>query len=293
MRNGSGGSGVPEGVRNLARWTVRIGSVLLLASLALVILSPALAEKLLFFPGFGEPGPAPTLADVAGEDVIFPTSDDVLLHAWWFDAGEGTPTVILFHGNAGHVGGRVPLARGMLERGVSVLMPDYRGYGRSEGSPSEKGIYRDGRAAVEFLKERRGSSSSAPAVWGRSLGATVALKLAADDDPDVDRVVVESGFTTLREIAGVAYPFVPSFLLHRLEGRYDNLERIRRVGDPVLVIHGTDDDLIPPEMGRELYEAAPEPKSWYAVEGGGHNDLNVVGGADYFDRIAEFVAGGG
>lgn len=265
-----------------------VGLALLLAALAVlfVIVSPALAEHLVFYPDPTDPGAAPVLAGTTGRDVTLDTEDGVELHGWWYDLGRDAPGLALFHGNAGNIAGRTPFAEGLLRRGISVLLLDYRGYGRSRGRPSEGGIYRDGKAALAFLRERVGRSGRT-ALMGRSLGGAVAIRVASEHD--VGALVVESSFTSLDEMAEAVYPFLPSFLFSRLRSRFDNVSRIATVRAPVLVVHGEDDQLVPPEMGRRLYAAAPEPKAWYAVPGAGHNDTFAVGGSAYFDRVADFV----
>lgn len=270
----------------MARRVLVFGSLLVLLGAAFVIVSPALAEHLVFFPARSDPGPAPTLVSVRGRDVTLQAPDGVRLHAWWWDRGSEAPAVGVFHGNAGNIGGRVGLAEGLVRRGFSVLLLDYRGYGRSEGRPSEEGIYLDGQAAWDFLLDRVGTPDRV-ALMGRSLGGAVAIRTATERR--VGALVVEAAFTSLDEMAGAAYPFLPSFLFTRLRNRFDNLARIPEVGAPVLVIHGENDDLVPPRMGRALFGAAPEPREWYPVEGAGHNDTFAVAGPAYFDRVADFL----
>jgi uncharacterized protein len=252
-----------------------------------VLISPTVADHFVFFPSSQDPGAAPILAGVEGEDVMISTSDGVRIHGWWHEVHGSAPVVLFFHGNAGTIGGRIPLAEAYLARGVSVLMVDYRGYGRSEGRPSEIGVYRDGEAALAWLLER-GISGSRVVVHGRSLGGTVASHVVAGRD-DLAGVILESTFTSLNEIAAAAYPFLPSFLFRRLRGRYDNRARVRELRVPILVVHGSRDRLVPTEMGRELYDAAPEPRQWFEIRGADHNNAFAVGGAPYFDRLTAFA----
>lgn len=251
-----------------------------------MIITPRLAEYFLFVPSRVDPGPAPVVASVRGEDVSLEAVDGVRLHAWWFEAGEAAPAVLLFHGNAGTIADRTPLARAYLENGISILLLSYRGYGRSGGSPSLEGVAHDGAAALDWLVGRLGDPGRI-VLHGRSLGGAVAVRVGSDRQ--VAGVILESTFTTLEEIARAVYPFLPSFLFRRLEGHADALEAVRRVRAPVLVVHGTADRLIPVRMGRALVEAAGNGALWYEVAGAGHNDMWIVGGADYFDRLARFV----
>jgi hypothetical protein len=194
--------------------------------------------------------------------------------------------VLLLHGNAGHIGHRIPLAEGLVERGISVLLLDYRGYGRSEGRPSEAGVRSDAEAGLRFAVERAGGSGRV-VVFGRSLGGALAAGLAAEEP--VAGAILEAAFTSLEGIAAAVYPFLPRILFRRLRGRYDALGALGRVHAPVLVVHGTHDRIVPPAMGRALVEAAAGRGEWYPVEGADHNDPFAVAGAAYFDRLAAFV----
>jgi uncharacterized protein len=256
----------------------------------LLILSPKLAEALLYQPSRGDPGPPPVLLGIPGEAVTLTTEDGVPLSAWWYEAGMrdgGAPPMILFlHGNAGDISHRTPIAEGLLGENLSVLLLEYRGYGSSGGKPSEDGFHLDARAGRDFLLGRGGGHGRI-VVMGRSMGGAVAAGLAAREP--VGGLVLESAFTSLEAMAGILYPFLPSILFRRLQGRFDTLELVRDVGVPVLVIHGHGDDLVPLAMGMELLEAAREPKEWMGVPGAGHNDVFWVAGHSYFRRIAFFA----
>jgi uncharacterized protein len=218
--------------------------------------------------------------------VLLTTQDEVELHGWWWDAGEETPTVLFFHGNAGNIAGRLGTAEMMVRRGISTFHLDYRGYGRSRGEPSEAGVRRDAEAALAWLAGVRGGEERI-VVHGRSLGGAVAAGLALNRN--VAGVVLESTFTSLEEMGAEVYPFLPAFLFRRLRGRFDALGAVSRLRTPVLVVHGTADDLIPFRMGEALHERASEPKTFYPVAGAGHNDLPMVGGEAYAEQVAAFV----
>ena len=249
-------------------------------------ISPTFAERLLFHPEhLGSTSP-PVVAGTRARDIWLTAEDGTRIHSWLFEVPGEAPIVILFHGNAGHIGHRTPLAAGLVSRQLSVLLVDYRGYGRSEGRPSEKGLYLDGEATYGFVVDRLGGARKV-VLFGRSLGAAVATHVASRRE--VGCLVLEAPFTSLGEIAAAVYPFLPSFLFRRLRGRLDTLTEISRVSSPVLVIHGTRDRIVPFRMGEAIYRAAPEPRTWFPVEGAGHNDVYYVGGDDYFDRIACFI----
>ncbi|NNM04982.1 MAG: alpha/beta hydrolase, partial [Gemmatimonadetes bacterium] len=162
----------------------------------------------------------------------------------------------------------------------------YRGYGGSGGKPSEEGFQLDAQAGWRFLMEQVGNHNRI-VLFGRSMGGGVAARLAATHRPGA--LVLESAFTSLAEIGKSVYPFLPRFLLLRLETAFATRQWVQDTDAPLLVIHGTEDQLVPLAMGREIFEAGGGPKEWYGVRGAGHNDVFWVGGGEYFGRIAEFV----
>lgn len=282
----------------MRRWAVQLlgalAVVVLLLGVGALVISPRLAEHFVFFPSRMGGGPPPAVAGVAGEDVWLTAGDGVRIHGWWYRGVDARAPVLLFlHGNAGHIGDRVPIAEGLVARGLSVFLVDYRGYGRSEGRPTEEGVHRDALAAHAWAAgAARGGDRVV--VLGESLGGPVAARLAAERP--VGGLILQSTFTALDEMAAAAYPFLPRFLFRRLRGHFDTRAALARVRAPVLVIHGTRDGLVPPHMGRELFENAPEPKTWLPIEGADHSDVYVIGGARYFDAVAVFArsaVGGG
>lgn len=222
------------------------------------------------------------------EDVFFTTSDGVRLHGW-FIPSDGDTTVVWLHGNAGNISHRVDnllMMNHML--GVNVFIIDYRGYGRSGGAPSEKGLYRDAEAALAYLSSRPQTGDDRLIFFGRSLGAAVAVELATRAAPHA--LILESPFTSVREMAKLSYPFMPApFLTLPIRSRFDSLSKITNVHAPVMVLHGDMDDIVPFEIARRLYDAANEPKRFYTIEGAGHNDTYAVGGAAYFDALKAFI----
>lgn len=280
------------------------GAALLLIFLLLfggiMVLSPALAEILLFQPSRGDPGPPPTLAGVRGENLRLRTSDGVGIQGWWFpffrpgfqdgqsaaNPLDPSPAVLLLHGNAGDISHRAPLAEGLLREGISVLLLEYRGYGASEGKPSEEGFILDAMAGMDFLEEKV-ENAGRVVVFGRSMGGAVAAGLSSLRPSGA--LILEASFTSLEAMGRALYPFLPGFLFRRLRGRFDTLEKVKKVEVPVLVIHGTRDEIVPLSMGETLYAAASEPRAWYAVQGAGHNDVFWVGGEEYFRELAQFI----
>jgi fermentation-respiration switch protein FrsA (DUF1100 family) len=226
------------------------------------------------------------------EDVWFQAADGVRLHGWYCtprDAEAGAQpqrrmTLLWFHGNAGNVTSRYGMVQGLVGLPAEVFIIDYRGYGRSEGSPSEQGLYLDARAAWDYLTGARGVPPANIVVFGDSLGGAVAIDLAMRVAPA--GLVVQSSFTSIRDMAAEVMPFVPGFILRT---KMDSLSKIVKVRAPKLFIHSPADELVPYRFGRALYDAAPEPKKFYEVKGASHNETDLVGGHAYFDAIGEFV----
>jgi fermentation-respiration switch protein FrsA (DUF1100 family) len=226
------------------------------------------------------------------EDVWFQAADGVRLHGWYCtprdaDAGaqpHGRMTLLWFHGNAGNITSRYGMVRGLAGLPAEVFIIDYRGYGRSAGRPSEQGLYLDARAAWDYLTGARGIPPANIVVFGDSLGGAVAIDLATRVAPA--GLIVQSSFTSIRDMAAEVMPFVPGFILRT---KMDSLSKIKGVRAPKLFIHSPADELVPYRFGRALYDAAPEPKKFYEVKGASHNETDLVGGRAYFDAIGEFV----
>ncbi|MEW6742271.1 MAG: alpha/beta hydrolase [Planctomycetota bacterium] len=223
-------------------------------------------RKLVYFPG-PPPEVEPTQAGLPYQDLTLVTRDGEHLHAWLIESKPARGVVLFSHGNAGNIAYRLEGARVFVEAGVSVLLYDYRGYGRSTGSPGEEGTYLDAEAAYEHLVSVRGFAPDRVIAYGESLGAAVAVELALRRR--VAGVIAESPFTSLPDLAAAIYPWLPARLLCRL--RYDSASKVERLGVPILVIHSRDDEIVPFELGRRLYQAAAEPKRFLETRGG-HND---------------------
>ena len=225
------------------------------------------------------------------EDVTFTASDGVALHGWFVPGGAQAATIwVWFHGNAGNISNRVDnLAEVHQRLGVSVFIFDYRGYGRSEGTASEEGTYLDAEAAVAYLRSRDDVDDvddGRLVLFGRSLGCAVAAETALRTE--VSALVLESGFTSIQAMAQRHYSYLPG-IGRVVQTRYDCLAKVRDVRVPVMVLHGDRDDIVPHEMGRELFEAATEPKRFYTIEGAGHNDTYLAGGPAYYDALESFL----
>ena len=226
------------------------------------------------------------------EEVWFRTSDGLRLYGWHFRTEEqpSRATVVYFHGNGGNVSYCGWVGEGLAGRGFDVLLFDYRGYGRSEGEPDdERGLYRDADAAYDFVTKERGVPARAVVLYGQSLGTAAAADVAARRE--CGALVLESGLSSVADMAGVIMPWLPRFVRGLSKNKLDTVSKLPAVGCPVLVAHGDRDEIIPVEQGRRLFGAALEPKRLLIVEGAGHNDLSFVGGEKYIDSLAEFIRG--
>jgi fermentation-respiration switch protein FrsA (DUF1100 family) len=245
----------------------------------------SLLNALVFFPSRSVTW-TPADADLPFEDVEIATQDGERLHAWWIRArGGATGHVLLCHGNAGNVGDRVPHAALLAAAGFDVLLFDSRGYGRSSGRPSEEGTYRDARAARAALLARPGVDAARVLYLGESLGGAVALALALEVPPA--GLVLQSTFTSIRDMARRHYPFIPASLV---PDAYPSLRRIGGLRAPLLLIHGERDSIVPAMHADELLAAAPEPKELHVVAGAGHNDLLTLAGEEWARTIAAWTA---
>lgn len=222
------------------------------------------------------------------EEIYFDTRDGKTLHGWFFPI-EGASSVLLFcHGNAGNISHRLDNVRLLLDQGLQVLIFDYRGYGKSTGTPSEKGLYADGLAAHDYLVKDRHVPPERIVLFGRSLGAAVAIEVALQKK--VGAVITESAFTSTKDMAkGMGLFGLISYLL---PAHYNNLEKISHVDVPKLMVHGERDEIVPFFMGERLFDKAKTPKYFYPLKEAGHNDTYVVGGDEYFRTLATFAGNG-
>jgi len=268
-----------------------INGFILLAGLCLAVILFVLLYTRIenFFVFYPQKTLESTPADwsLSHETVTFDTLDRKKLHGWFFPGQGSGPVLLFFHGNAGNMSHRLDNVKRLLDHGLRVLIFDYRGYGRSEGKPSERGIYLDGAAAFDFLVNVKGISPHDIVLFGRSLGAAVAIEVALRRKARA--LIVESAFTSTREMARSLFLFAPISPL--LPAHYHNVGKISRVRVPLMFIHGTDDDIVPYRMGRKLHETATAPKRFLSLEGAGHNDTYVVGGEMYFQALRDFIFG--
>lgn len=258
-------------------------TLLLSVYLGLCLVIFFLQERLLYFP---DPRliASPAAVDLEFETVDITTEDDLRLSAWWIPAQQARGVLLFCHGNAGNISHRLESIRQFHQLGLSVLIFDYRGYGESQGKPSEQGTYRDVMAVWRYLTVKRRIPAESVVVFGRSLGAAVAAHLAARVAPGV--VILESAFTSVPDMAARLYPWLPVRWLTRIE--YPVARDIQTIQAPVLILHSPADEIIPYDMGRTLYGLAHEPKDFVELRGG-HNDGFLLTEPDYSMAIASFL----
>ena len=268
-----------------------IGRLLIAAALsyaAVALLLYLRQDAMLYYPDL--PGRAltatPRAVGLDFEEVALSAADGTRLHGWFLPAAEARGVILFSHGNAGNIAHRLDSLRIFHRLGWAALIYDYRGYGRSAGSPSEAGTALDAEAAWRHLTEERGYPPNRVVLFGRSLGAAVTARLAAGRAPG--GVILESAFTSLPDRAAELYPWLPVRLLGRY--RYDTLAELAAIRAPLLVVHSVDDELIPFAHGQRLFAAAHEPKSMLEIRGG-HNGGFLLSGERYVEGLRRFLDG--
>lgn len=234
-------------------------------------------DSFIYFPEKGGVGRSPA------EDVFLSASDGVRLHGWYAPPPEGRPTLLWFHGNAGNLEYRREMFQRLRTLPAGLFLLDYRGYGRSEGKPSEEGLYRDAQAAWEWLAAH--TPPRRIVVFGKSLGSAPACELACR--VPCGGLILQSAFTSAPDMARRVLPFFPArWFMHT---KFDNLSKIRRIACPKLILHSRSDEIVPFVMGEQLFAAAADPKEAAWFDRGSHNDLWIVHEGEYYERLARFL----
>lgn len=265
-----------------------IGGAALAGVLLMGLLSTgwdSLVESQIFFPDKGLEA-LPGDYSLAFEDQWINTSDGQRIHAWWIPAPDAKTVMLFCHGNAGNISHRLDNLARLHKLGLSVLIFDYRGYGRSSGSISEKGMYLDVEAAYEAAARRAQDSGARLVVFGRSLGGVAACRVGGR--PDMAGLILESTFPNLGAMAKLHFP-LPG-LEGKLSRRFCAESDIKNVTAPILFFHGDRDGIVPHELGRRLYRAASDPKEFVTLKGAGHNDTYLAAGQPYWQKIKDFIA---
>ena len=231
----------------------------------------------------GNWGPSSSLD--SKEDVRFLADDGVVLHGWYFSSNRSNVTLLWFHGNAGNITHRLDNIEILKQLNLDIFIFDYRGYGKSEGEPNEKGIYLDSQAAYDWLVKVKKIMPENIILFGRSLGGVCAIEVASKNP--AAGIILESVFPSADKMARKMFPVLP--LSWAIKSRFDAIGKVPNLKLPKLFIHGTQDEVVPYKLGRELFSAAATPKIFYDIKGAGHNDTFLVGGTDYFNAIAQFI----
>ncbi len=210
------------------------------------------------------------------------------LYAWWVPSGKADgPTVMYLHGNFRNIGHNLDHTRRLHEMGYNVLLPDYRGYGKSsDGQPTEERVYEDAEAAWQYLLKVRGVSPQRAFIYGHSLGGAIAIDLAVHH-PEAAGLIIEGTFTSMQAMGELKYDYLPVGLL--LNQRFESLQKMPKLKIPVLLIHGTWDEKVPVAMAQQLYDAAPQPKQLLLIEGGEHSNSSAIGWVEYRDTVSAFI----
>ena len=243
-----------------------------------------ISQDYLIFHPTNQLASVPSAVGLPYEDVIINTADNVRLHGWYIPAKNPHGVLLFLHGNAGNMSHRLASLEIFNRIGLSILIIDYRGYGDSNGTPSEQGTYTDAEAAWNYLTMERGYADKDIVIFGRSLGGAIAAWLAARVEPA--GVILESTFTSLKALAQKFYPYMPIDLM--LRSRYPTEEYLAAVNAPLLIIHSDEDEIIPYEHARLLHAAADNPWELHTMKGG-HDEGFLLSGDNYIQTIRNFI----
>lgn len=230
----------------------------------LILLLRLLEPRLIFFP-FKEMVVSPKEFGLPFEDVFFETSDHQKLHGWFISAGEDRPTILFCHGNAGNISHRIDKLAFFHQLGYNIFIFNYRGYGKSKGWPSERGLYRDAQAAYDYLKSR-GVPAERIVGYGESIGGAVAVDLAVRSP--MKSIILDSTFTNMKDMVRTHYPVIPLWLV---SSKFDSQTKIASITIPKLIIQSDTDEIVPARLGAALFEAAAPPKEFLGIRGS-HNE---------------------
>jgi fermentation-respiration switch protein FrsA (DUF1100 family) len=258
-----------------------------IALVVVAILARVFENKFIYFPPrYPERWTSPSVYHLAVEEVWLTAGDGIRINAW-FLANSASPKVLLwFHGNAENIGMGLEQMKALSRLDINILAIDFRGYGKSGGSPNEEGVYLDGEAGYKYLVEIQHFAPHNIFIYGHSLGGAVATEIVFRHE--CGGLIVESSFTSMREMAHHVMK-IP-FMEYITKSRFDSIGKISQVHAPVMIIHGREDKLIPFAMGERLFAAAHEPKTFLAMQSG-HDDPYILGGKEYWDRWKTFING--
>ncbi|MCE5195143.1 MAG: alpha/beta hydrolase [Nitrospiraceae bacterium] len=265
---------------------VFIASVIGIASgyLLLILFVYAFQDNMVYFPT-KDIAKNPKNIGLKFENLTIETSDKVNISAWYIPAKNERGVVLFCHGNAGNISHRTDSILIFHDLRMSVLIFDYRGYGKSGGRPTEKGTYLDAEAAWDYLVKTKRISPKKILIFGRSLGSAVAAELASKHKAGA--LIIESGFKSIPELGQRLYPYLPVKLISRFQ--YSTIDKVKNINTPKLFIHSPQDEMIPFEHGLEIFYAAKGPKEFLEISGT-HNEGFVISGKTYIDGLNKFIS---
>lgn len=248
-------------------------------------------DRMVFFPT-SEMEATPADIGLDFEDVFIEVGDSEQVHAWYVpariednaDNNSGAPTVLFFHGNGGNISGRLPTIELIAGLGANIMLVDYRGYGRSDGAPSEDNMFSDALAGYRRLIDTKGTPPDQIILFGRSLGGAVAIELATR--VECAGLIVESSFTSAKAMGKLMFPYFPVGLL--LKHKFSSIDKISKINCPLLVTHSKEDDMIPFQMGRALFEKALGPKRMVVISGL-HNERDYMQDSSYRESLENIL----
>jgi len=262
---------------------------LLVAWLLILILVWIFEARLIFFPDYpdrmaGDWNPRA----LPFQDVWLQTADGIRLHGWWIPNDKAQFTFLAFHGNAGNIAGRADVYKFLHRVPVNVLAVEYRGYGRSQGNPSEAGIYRDATAGFQYLVNTKGIAPQTIISYGQSLGTAVAVHLAVEEK--VGGVVLEAPFPSAAAVARNKFWFIPGIGVVA-GSQFDTRSKLNRIAAPILIVHCTQDPVIPAEFAEAVYAEAQPPKFILRVGGYCHEEASLIAPEKYRASLQDFLRG--
>lgn len=276
----------PEFHIHFKHYKQKLFNFVFIAILVVIILNAYLywmQPRMVFFPS------APLDADPSQwgldfENANIATDDGVSIHGWLIPAPNAKKVILFAHGNAGNISHRGESIRIFHQLGLSVLIFDYRGYGKSQGSPNEQGIYKDALAAWKYLTVQKKIAAEDVIIFGRSLGGVVATQLSKQVQPG--GLIIESSFASARDMAQRIFPFF-HYLIY-LRYQFNAEKYIKDISCPVLIMHSPEDDIIPYEFGKKLFLSANQPKQWFELRGD-HNSGFILTGESYIQTLKQFI----
>jgi fermentation-respiration switch protein FrsA (DUF1100 family) len=218
------------------------------------------------------------------KDIFFETEDNLKLNGWFIPIDNPRGTLLFCHGNAGNISHRIEIIEIFHKLGLNVFIFDYRGYGKSQGNPSEEGLYKDAQAAYQYILSRQDIDKKRIVIYGKSIGANIATDLASK--VEAAAFISEGGFTSAYDMGRRLFPYLPIRWI--ITVKFNALEKIRNISAPKLIIHSRDDEIVPFEMGEKLFAAAAQPKEFYQMQGT-HNEAIFAVREEYSSRIDSFL----